>query len=47
MLAATGRKADVQGLGLEELGVALSKNGKVGTSITAHGGVSSRYGGKR
>ena len=31
MLAATGRTADVQGLGLENLGVALSRGGKVDT----------------
>lgn len=29
VLAATGRNADVKGLGLENLGVALSKDGKV------------------
>lgn len=28
MLAATGRKADVEGLGLENMGVALSDDGK-------------------
>ena len=29
VLAATGRTADTQGLGLENLGVALTKSGKV------------------
>lgn len=29
MLAATGRTADTQGLGLESLGVAFTKSGKV------------------
>lgn len=33
VLAATGRKADVQPLGLETVGVALSDNGKVSICI--------------